>query len=260
MWEDCYAPVMLLRSLGMLLGGLLLLGAAEPASTCIFVPQRLHRVDKALQQSDHQAPPPPVVVAVDTFRRNGMTCTRSSCVQNSCGNTGTVRIELAPSADDGTPPDQLGYRLIVVRGELPASLASSVGVTLAGGHPLFLRPGFDELPGLDVTLAAVAVDAAGNESEPTAPFSVQFDGCTLAAVGDRCEDELDPDVDLSAVFEEQMGGEPEPDAPRAVSGCALGGGPARGSVLGALASVALGAGLLLRRRQQRSSSYPQSCG
>jgi hypothetical protein len=255
---------MSLRVLGLAFGALVLLGAAEPASTCIFVPQPVHRVDPALEASDHEPPPPPVVVAVDAFRRNGMTCTQTSCVQNSCGDTGTVRIELAPSADDQTPPDQLGYRLVLVRGALPPSLSSIIGVTLAGGHPLFLRPGFDELPALDVALAAVAVDAAGNESQPSAPFSVRFDGCTLAAVGDRCEDELEPDADLSAAFEEQLAkGLDDSESPVAgAAGCAVGaaraGSPPNGTWL-ALLAAASWAGLAFRRRAQRRTTYPQSC-
>lgn len=191
---------MLAGSFGALLLGTALSGAVQPASTCLFIPLLPHRVDAALQGTDASAPDTPVVVAVDAFRRNGMTCTRASCVANSCGNTGTVRIDLAPSADDATPPEQLGYRLLVVRGEVPESMRRSIGVTLAAGQRLFLRPSFDELPALDVELAAVAVDAAGNESAPTAPFPVRFDGCTLAAVGDRCEDEIDPDSDLSDVW------------------------------------------------------------
>ncbi|HTV18714.1 MAG TPA: hypothetical protein VMG12_08590 [Polyangiaceae bacterium] len=194
-----------------ILGTALFLGAAvsaaaEPAPTCLFAPLVPHRVDATLQQGDVSAPPTPVVVSVDAFRRNGMTCTHASCVANSCGSTGTVRIDLAPSADDATPPAELGYRLVLVRGALPESMQSSIGVPLAAGHVLYLRPGFDELPLLDVELAAVAIDAAGNESAPTEPFPVRFDGCTLAAVGDRCEDELDADADLSTVLDEQLGG------------------------------------------------------
>lgn len=160
------------------------------------------------------APATPVVVSVDAFRRNGMTCTRASCVANSCGSTGTVRIDLAPSADDVTPPGELGFRLVLVRGELPESMRASIDVPLAAGQTVYLRPGFDELPLVHVALAAVAVDAAGNESAPTEPFEIGFDGCTLAAVGDRCEDELDPDTDLSTVLDDAgglpaVGGEPE---------------------------------------------------
>jgi hypothetical protein len=258
----CYSPVMLLRSLGMLLVGLVLLGAAEPAFTCIFVPPRLHQVDASLRQSDRVAPPPPIVVSVDAFRRNGTTCTRVSCVQNSCGNTGTVRIELAPSADDGTPPEALGYRLILVRGELPASLSGSIGVTLAAGRPLLLRPSFDELPSLDVALAAVAVDAAGNESEPTPPFSIRFDGCTLAAVGDRCEDELEPDTDLSEVFEEQLGLRAEADAPvaRGDGGCSIV-EPSSSSGWVVLTNLLLvGWASSLRRRGRGTTGYSQPWG
>jgi hypothetical protein len=215
----CYCRLMLEGSLGTLLLSTALAGAAEPASTCIFVPQLAHRVDTALQRNDAAAPGTPVVVSVDAFRRNGMTCTRASCVANSCGDTGTVRIDLAPSADDVTPPEELGYRLLLVRGQLPASLRDSIEVTLAAGQPWFLRPGFNELPALDVELAAVAVDAAGNVSEPTEPFTIRFDGCTLAAVGDRCEDELDPDTDLSTV----LGGGPDVPSTEAAAGvsCAL---------------------------------------
>jgi hypothetical protein len=273
MCAGCYAPVMLWRSLGTLLMGLALTGAAEPASTseptaepisetipeptCIFVPPLLHRVDTSLHGFDVSSPEPPVVVQVDAFRRNGMTCTRANCVMNSCGNTGTVRIDLAPSADEATPASELGYRLMLVRGELPPSLASMVGVTLADDGPLYLRPSFDEMPGLDITLAAIAVDAAGNESAPTEPFDVRFDGCTLAAVGDRCEDELDPDTDLSAVFEAQLHGvdssTSESELPVSVgegASCALGGGVQGG---GAWAVAALFGGLFAARHWRRSS-------
>lgn len=232
-----------------MLVGSLLMGAAEPASTCIFIPPLLHRVDAGLKRVDVEAPPTPTVVSVETFRRNGMTCTRASCVQNSCGDTGTIRIELAPSADDATPPAELGYRLMLVRGELPASLQDAMGVTLAAGRPVYLRPGFDELPSLDFELAAVAVDAAGNESAPTEPFEIGFDGCTLAAVGDRCEDELDADTDLSRVLDEQLGGSAEPAAPVAAgASCAVGGAAPSAGLGGALAGAVLAALLVYRRR------------
>jgi hypothetical protein len=194
---------MLASSIGTVLLGAALSGAGAPASSCIFTPPLLHRVDAMLRQDDVSAPATPVVVSVDAFRRNGMTCTRASCVANSCGSTGTVRIDLAPSADEVTPPEELGFRLVLVRGELPESLRASLDVPLAAGQTLYLRPGFDELPLLHVALAAVAVDAAGNESLPTAPFEIHFDGCTLAAVGDRCEDELEPDTDLSNLLESE---------------------------------------------------------
>lgn len=195
---------MLLRVLGAGLATAVLMGAAAPASTCIFAPQRLHHFDRALQQMDDVPPLRPLVVAADTFRRSGVTCTEQSCVATSCGATGTVRIELAPSADEVAAPEELGYRLRVVEGELPASLQSSIGVALAGGVPLLLHAGFEEVSALDAVLVAVAVDGAGNESPPSERFALRFDGCTLAAVGDRCEDELAPDSDLGRLWEEQL--------------------------------------------------------
>ena len=247
---------MWLRSLAVLLTGSVLLGAADPPSTCIFVPPLLHRVDVGLRAQDARPPDRPLVVSVDAFRRNGMTCTRASCVQNSCGDTGTIRIELAPAADDATPPDELGFRLTLVRGQLPPSLRDAVGVTLAAGRPLYLRPAFEELPTLDIELAAVAVDAAGNESEPTPPFAVRFDGCTLAAVGDWCEDELDPDTDLSGVIDGESEGEVA--GPSALStSCAL--GPRhRGGSLPALCLLA--AALLGRWLRRRAAPARGACG
>jgi hypothetical protein len=253
---------MLARSIGsLLLGAALsqaalshaaLAGAAEPAGTCIFAPLHLHRVDAALQGNDVSAPATPVVVSVDAFRRHGMTCTRASCVANSCGSTGTVRIDLAPSADDVTPPEELGYRLVLVRGELPESVQRSIDVPLAAGQTFYLRPGFDELPLLDVQLAAVAIDAAGNESAPTQPFEVHFDGCTLAAVGDRCEDELDPNTDLSTVLDvgsdELPALDGEADVGSGVS-CSVALQPHSAS-LGAVAALGLLGALFAWRRTQ----------
>lgn len=191
---------MLSRRVGALLLGSFWTGAAYADAGCLYAPTEYHRVDVELGSTDTSAPEAPVLVEVQTFRRNGMTCTLASCVANSCGNTGTVRIALAPAADDGTPADELGYRLVLVSGLLPESMQELIGVDLAGDRPVFLRPTFEEVPSLDAMLAAVAIDAAGNESAPSEPFAVRFGGCTLAAVGDQCEDELDPATDLSEVF------------------------------------------------------------
>jgi hypothetical protein len=237
---------MLSRWVGALLLGPFWTGAAYADAGCLYIPTEYHRVE--LGSTDTSAPEAPVLVEVAAFRRNGMTCTLASCVANSCGNTGTVRIALAPAADERTPVDELGYRLVLVSGVLPASMQELIGVDLAGGRPVFLRPSFDEVPSLDVMLAAVAVDAAGNESAPSEPFAVRFDGCTLAAVGDQCEDEVDPGADLSASFHDR----PIEDAiePGPVAGgvsCSLPGG--RAPVSSAWWGL-IGCGFLWRRRQR----------
>jgi hypothetical protein len=187
--------VMRSRSFGIGLVVTALSLVVEPASACVFWPTGLHEMNE-LHAKDASAPGSPVLVGLGTFRRTGMTCTLMSCVWNSCGDTGTVRIDLS-AVDDMTPSEQLGYRLEVVSGAVPASMSSAIGINLAGDGPLILHPSFDEVSALDVTLRAIAIDGAGNESRPSEPFTVRFDGCTLAAVGDVCEDALDPQTDLS---------------------------------------------------------------
>ncbi len=232
-----------------------LAAAAEAKGTCLFAPLLVHRVDEALEQKDALAPGTPVVVAVDAFRRAGMTCTRASCVANSCGDTGTVRIDLAPSADDNTPPSQLGYRLRLVRGELPASMLGAIDVTLAAGQTLFLRASFEEMSAVDASLVAVAVDGAGNESAPTEPFAVRFDGCTLAAVGDRCEDELDPDTDLGSVWSGEQDGELASDGSEAGAGVSCSFVGVRTAAGGGVGVASLGLLLLAGASRRRSSTF-----
>lgn len=239
---------MLLRSFGTVLTASAVVLAATPASACRFLSLEAHRVDAELQATDSSAPGQPTVVQVDAYRRTGMTCSEGSCVWNSCGDTGTVRIALAPSADDTTPPSQLGYRLALVGGAIPESIQHMMGVDLAGGRPLLLRPSFDEVPTLDAVLTAVAIDSAGNESPPSVPFVVQFGGCTLAAVGDQCAGDLEaaalaepidgPDLeDLAEVGPLTQG-----------ASCSFPPGASRGSALvGALA----GALVLWLRRARR---------
>jgi hypothetical protein len=182
-----------------------------------------------------------------------MTCTLMSCVWNSCGDTGTVRIDLT-AADDMTPPEQLGYRLEVVSGAVPASMRGAIGINLAGGGPLILHPSFEEVSALDVTLRAIAIDGSGNESRPSEAFTVRFDGCTLAAVGDVCEDALDPETDLSELaLAQQLEDEwadPASESLVDAGSCALGAPSADPSGPGLFGMALALSGLGLRRRRR----------
>jgi hypothetical protein len=183
------------------LGTLLVMALSSRAAlvrACIWEPVALHHSDPSLAQNDTLAPSQPQVLNVDVMRRSGLSCGQERCVSNSCGDTAAVSIELAPGQDDQTPPDQLGYRLELLSGDLPDSLRSLTGVALAARTPLLLRLGFNEVAGLDATMRVVAIDAAGNESVPSDPFVLAFDGCTLAAVGNECEDAFNPDTELSS--------------------------------------------------------------
>jgi len=185
----------------LLLATLGTLAAPRLASACVLRPMVLHHSDAEQAQFDTAAPRRPVIVAADTTRRAGLSCEQDICVQNNCGDLGMVEIELAPGEDDLTPPGQMGYRIELVRGDVPESMRSLLGVALAGPAPLLLRPSFDEVPSLSATLQVVAVDAAGNESAPSEPFTLGWGGCTQTATGDGCESEYGADSELSAGIE-----------------------------------------------------------
>lgn len=234
------------------LGTVLLVGLlfrAGAAHACTWEPVVLYHSDPALAQSDTLAPSQPVVMNVDVTRRSGLTCGQERCVQNSCGDTGMVSIELSPGEDDQTPSERLGYRIERMGGNVPDSLRNLIGVNLAARSPIYLRIGFDEVAALDATLQVIAIDAAGNESAPSDPFVVAFDGCTLAAVGEQCESQFNPDTDLTSpgVTSAIVSHEVEPR----LSSCALGARTEASSAFAALLAVL---GFAAYRRQTRLSS------
>lgn len=149
-----------------------------------------HQINPELRGVDDTPPSAPQVSAATLERRLGESCQGGVCVSNSCGNLATLRLDLVAAEDDLTPAAGMGYRLEILDGEIPESLRGQLAVALrASGDVLLLRPAFEDAPLLNASLQVVAIDGAGNESEPSAPFHVQFDGCTRSAVGDRCEGE-----------------------------------------------------------------------
>jgi hypothetical protein len=238
----------------------------------VLEPLRLHRSDASLAQIDTAAPDAPVIFEASAYRRSGLTCGQDICVANNCGDMGGVAIDL-DAGDDQTPTSRMGYRLELVDGVIPPALLDLIGVELAGPTPLRLQLSFDDVPSVDATLRAIAIDAAGNESAPSEPFALAFDGCTLAAVGDQCQQSYDADAEYVAaggtlvVSPEPASEEPEatglglqPSAAfdaepsfGAEQGCSLPGGTPGGSALGLLAPAVLSAALLgcLVRRRRR---------
>jgi hypothetical protein len=251
------------------LGALLAL-SLQPriATACVLQPTLQHRSDPTLQQIDTAAPRAPVVVAAAAYRRSGMTCGQDVCVANNCGDLGGIAVDLEAGRDDRTPSNRLGYRLELVEGEVPEQLRRRLGVNLAGPTPVRLHLAFDQVPAVNATLRIIALDEAGNESAPSAPFELSFDGCTLAATGDQCEGDYDADREyaveqagdapLGAATDVELAAAAQPPRTDVVSasvqsgGCSLSSAARRGarerdSALGAFAALLL-AGFALRRR------------
>ncbi|MEY2932077.1 MAG: hypothetical protein RL033_2826 [Pseudomonadota bacterium] len=191
---------------------------------------------------------------------------------NNCGDLGGVAVDLETGRDDHTPSNRLGYRLELVDGEVPEQLRQLLGVNLAGPTPVRLHLAFDQVPAVNARLRIIALDDAGNESAPSQPFEVSFDGCTLAATGDQCEGDYDADREYSERHQAEaattgVGAELgqldtvdvvsaslDPEVQQGVEqgGCSLSGPGSFGarsssSALGALAGLLL-AGFALRRR------------
>jgi hypothetical protein len=240
------------------------------ATACVLEPTLAHHSDATLAQFDTTAPRAPVVVAAAAYRRSGLTCGQDVCVANNCGDLGGVAVDLEAGRDDHTPSNRLGYRLELVAGEVPEELRNRLGVNLAGPTPVRLHLGFDQVPSVNATLRIIALDEAGNESAPSEPFEIAFDGCTLAATGDKCETDYDADreyadkqlaegAELGAVDEVQVEPQLSSTPVDVVSPSVSAGGcslrplprsmPSRPSntALGAFAALLL-AGFALRRR------------
>jgi hypothetical protein len=179
------------------LAGAALLSQSSVAAACVLEPVRLHRSDASLAGIDTRAPDAPLVAAARAYRRSGLTCGEGICVANNCGDMGGVAIDLA-AGDDQTPTNRLGYRLELLSGVVPGALQDMLGVALEGPTPLRVQLAFDDVPSVDATLRVIAIDGAGNESAPSEPFHLSFDGCTLAATGDQCEHDFDADAEYTA--------------------------------------------------------------
>jgi hypothetical protein len=181
---------MLPRPFGTPLLAAALFLAAHPALPCQLIPTEFHQINPELRGVDDTPPGTPRVTAAALERRRGESCHAGVCISNSCGNLATLSIDLVAAEDDLTPQNGMGYRLEVLNGEIPESLRNQLEVALrASGAVLLLRPAFEDAPLLNASFQVVAIDGAGNQSAPSLPFHVQFDGCTLPAAGDQCEGE-----------------------------------------------------------------------
>jgi hypothetical protein len=172
----------------LLLAACFVLGVFERnAEACTPATLQSHVVDPALVGVDSLPPSPPARVVATVERRLGMQCFESGCLSSSCGDTASVALTFTEASDDQTAADVIGYQLISDSRALPEALADAPAQRAPTGR-LVLRLGFDEAGGIDLIARLVAIDAAGNVSAPSEPFSVRYSGCTHPLNGDTCTD------------------------------------------------------------------------
>jgi hypothetical protein len=167
-------------------------GAAAPtpshACTTYDVADLLHVVDTTKRRFDDEPPSAPGAPRAEASRRLGAQCRDGVCVANSCGDSATVELRFEPSLDAASAASELGYRVELVSGHVPASMYDWLGVPLRSLGAIWLPTTFEEIQDLDATFQLVALDAAGNESPPSPSIAVQYQGCTKAPVGEDCEE------------------------------------------------------------------------
>jgi hypothetical protein len=170
------------------------LGVAQRAHACVRPSPIPFEIDPALQGVDIEPPSTPVDVGGVATRASGEFCRGGTCVVSSCGSSGNIRVEFSSAAGDAPDAEEVGYQLRFVEGVMPEGVAPVLERITVGVSPLQFEVPFDDVVSIDATFQLVAIDRAGNESAPSAPFHVSFDGCTRAPGADACLEDLPTDA------------------------------------------------------------------
>jgi hypothetical protein len=152
---------------------------AAPAAACSRIYPESFRIDTTLAAQDKEAPAPFRAVRAGTHRIEAERCAHGVCTQNSCGDDGILELRFEPPAE--AAEGELGYRLVWLGGDLPEAMREHLETILPlseAAEGLSIELGWDGITELNGELALVAVDHAGNESEPSEPVHVGWSGCT----------------------------------------------------------------------------------
>jgi hypothetical protein len=154
-----------------------LLGSLALACSIALIP---HELDPQEQQIDRTSPERLGATVKQITRGRGPVKSPDGTISmSSCDDTATVVLEFEPEPkDDRTPSDRLGYLLLHVGGELPRTfLRSDTPVRANEQFYLYWIDGAtDEQEPLEFAVALVAVDLAGNKSEPSEPIWFRHTG------------------------------------------------------------------------------------
>lgn len=157
----------------VVIGGLVtLLVGPRVARACEMTSPGKHQVDAAARAADHVAPGTPTLEAVSVTRgRSGS--------RGSCADSGMIKLRLR-ATDDHSRPFEMGYRVEIVRGALPAAAKAAVPQhamrRVAGAIWMHWRESARDLPPFDVTFKITAIDLAGNASAAPLVVRVSDDG------------------------------------------------------------------------------------
>jgi hypothetical protein len=163
-------------------GSLLLFTGAQSALACSFFVLE-HQVDPSEVGVDTTAPE----VVIDRVRiQEGVGSEQNGACgagRTSCYDIGTITIEIGTISDDRTPAEEMGYR-VEIDGDFPGDGLSgmSEGMVIRADNGVlylnFIDPDPENKNSWDFSLRVIAVDLAGNESEPSRDFSFEQEaGC-----------------------------------------------------------------------------------
>lgn len=157
-----------------------LVGLTRPASACDFAGAAPLVVDAGEQRVDH-APPAKVAsvgVTISRGRGPGGSCGKRS--STSCDDLGAIVLYPTAPADDRSGPDDLGYVVRLVSGELPegASLPVEAVVPSRGSGIVlsWIDGDTDDQEPVRFAVTVAAVDRAGNVGPASDPVPVVDEG------------------------------------------------------------------------------------
>jgi MYXO-CTERM domain-containing protein len=178
------------RALLLILAAAVVSAVPVPARACSIAGPEPLVLDPSLQATDRQPPALTAISLVSVKRGQGSEASGCGGRGSSCDDLGSLGITVS-ATDDATAPADLGYRMTVASGKLPAGLSIPDFAMKAVGGPgelyLFWTDGAtDDQESFDFTLTVVAVDRAGNASAPATLHIVDGDsGCNVAAAARR---------------------------------------------------------------------------
>jgi len=155
------------------------------ASACSFALPETHELDAGEQQVDTTAPARPEVT-VDFVRRPATEpggC--GATMHSSCDGSGEVLLEVAPTSDDRSQPDQIGYLIEFAGGTPPTNMSLPTEPVRADGAGMIWLLFSDEDQPLDFALSIRAVDLAGNHGEPVMVEVIDSDSAGCSAIAAR---------------------------------------------------------------------------